>query len=139
MYYFEVKVKREIADDDGNKKMKSQCFIVNAETFGEAEETIIKQLSCESHEMEVSNITKKQIDRVIIDEDFELHESFFLSVISIEEENKKGKISKRNDNILINAEDIKEAKDIADNEVKEYIDDAKLTRLIETNIIDVYL
>lgn len=136
--WYETTVRYERQTEDGQKKV-SELYVVDALTFGEAEETITKEMEpyC-SGEFDVKKIAIAPYTEVFFSED-EDDDKFFRATVAITTlDERTGKEKKNNINYLVQAKNIETARryvvDAFFNTAMEY----EIKRLVETKILDVF-
>ena len=90
--YFEVTMKMFETQEDGTEKMVKKTVVVDALSFGEAENKAIEEFSCYS-ELQVVNINPAQYSEVFTSDD-DGYDMFFkakLEFITIDERTEKEK------------------------------------------------
>lgn len=136
--WYETTVRYERQTEDGQKKV-SELYVVDALTFGEAEETITKEMEpyC-SGEFDVKKIAIAPYTEVFFSEDEDDDKFFRATVAMITLDERTGKEKKNNVNYLVQAENIETARryvvDAFFNTAMEY----EIKRLVETKILDVF-
>ena len=136
--WYETTVRYERQTEDGQKKV-SELYVVDALTFGEAEETITKEMEpyC-SGEFDVKKIAIAPYIEVFFSEDEDDDKFFRATVAMITLDERTGKEKKNNVNYLVQAENIETARryvvDAFYNTAIEY----EINRLVETKILDVF-
>ena len=131
MRFYEVIVKSNgIDQNSGKEKVITERFILEAETFGDAENTIYGIM--DTRDFEIVNINPKKWECVLGEGESEV---YFLAVIaSLDIDEQTGKEKWFNRQIIIASDTIEGAKTIADDDVSKYITTAQLTKLQETKI-----
>ena len=136
--WYETTVRYERQTEDGQKKV-SELYVVDALTFGEAEETITKEMApyC-SGEFDVKKIAIAPYTEVFFSEDEDDDKFFRATVAIITLDERTGKEKKNNVNYLVQAKNIETARryvvDAFFNTAMEY----EIKRLVETKILDVF-
>ena len=136
--WYETTVRYERQTEDGQKKV-SELYVVDALTFGEAEETITKEMEpFATGEFEVKKIAIAPYAEVFFSEDEGDDKFFRATVAMITLDERTGKEKKTNVNFLVQAKNIETARryvvDAFFNTALEY----EIKRLVETKILDVF-
>lgn len=136
--WYETTVRYERQTEDGQKKV-SELYVVDALTFGEAEETITKEMEpFATGEFEVKKIAIAPYAEVFFSEDEGDDKFFRATVAMITLDERTGKEKKTNVNFLVQAKNIETARryvvDAFFNTAMEY----EINRLVEAKILDVF-
>ena len=137
--WFETTVRYDRQTEDGGQKKVSEVYVVDALSFGEAEEVITKEMKpyC-SGEFDVKKIAIAPYAEVFFSED-EDDDKFFratVAMITIDERTGKGK--KTNVNFLVQAKNIETARRYVVDAFLNTQIDYEINRLVETKILDVF-
>ncbi len=137
--WFEVKVKSQQVQENGMEKNATETYVVDAETFSDAENTICKEMQDFIKGDFLVTAIKKAAYREILFSDEEKDDKWYkakLQFITIDE--KTGKEKRSNVNYLIQAANIS----IAMKNINEFMSatliDYVTANLSETQILDVY-
>ena len=137
--WFETTVRYDRQTEDGGQKKVSEVYVVDALSFGEAEEVITKEMEAfVTGEFEVKNITPAAYGEIFFS-DSDTDDRWYkakLSFITIDEKTAKEKRTAVN--FLVQAKNIETA--------RRYVVDAflntqinyEINRLVETKILDVF-
>ena len=134
--YFEVKITFDKTLDNGKEKKVTECYIVNAVSFTDAEAKITEHMSAYlSVPFEVKSIRKYKVAEIVPSE---LGDTYFkckLNFITLDE--KSGLEKKTAVNMLVNATTLDVAKSNLVNHMKGTMADYSIEKIEETKIIDV--
>lgn len=135
MNYFIVKVRYEKTGESGEQSKALEQYVVDAMSFTEAEAKIIKYITpFVSAELEIDDISKYKIaESVLLAGD--KYYKCKLDFITLDE--KSGKEKKTPFVMLIQANDIEEARGTIVSEMNKTTIDYTLSKLEETKIMDV--
>ena len=136
--YFEVTMKMLETQEDGTEKMVKKTVVVDALSFGEAENKAIEEFSCYS-ELQVVNINPAQYSEVFTSDD-DGDDMFFkakFEFITIDERTEKEKRSKVM--YLVQAKSIARALRYIDDVMGKTMIDYDSVGVVATDIEDVYL
>lgn len=134
--YFETKAVYDKMQKDGEVRKTSETFIVDAQTFAEAEERTISNIIPHTG----GEVTVKAAKRTSITEIYNPDaEKFFLAKVAfiVLDEN-TGKEKKNVSQMLIGAEDIDRAKSNLEVMMQGTMSDWQLQSLSETAIVEVF-
>lgn len=136
--WYETTVRYERQTEDGQKKV-SELYVVDALTFGEAEETITKEMEpyC-SGEFDVKKIAIAPYTEVFFSEDEDDDKFFRATVAMITLDERTGKEKKTNVNFLVQAKNIETARRYVVDAFLNTQIDYEINRLVETKILDVF-
>lgn len=137
--WFETTVRYDRQAEDGGQKKVSETYVVDALSFGEAEETITKEMEPYiSGEFEVKNITPASYGEVFFS-DSETDDRWYkakLTFITLDEKTEKEK--RTSVNYLVQASDfngaVKNIEDMMSGSAIDYM----IANISETKIMDVY-
>ena len=135
MNWFECKVKYYKVLENGVEKKVSEWYLVDAETCTEAEARIINEFSL-CNVVEVKDIRSASYNEVFLGQG----EKFYkvkASFITLDEKN--GAEKQTNSYTLVQADDLREAINILDEQMKGTICDYRILSVQETSIIDVIM
>lgn len=137
--YIECRIRHNKMQEDGTTKIITDAYLVNAISFTEAEERIIKEVEdFISGELEVSAVKKCNASDIVfskIDADNKWYKAK-IQFITLDEE--KGKEVLATHTYYIEAKDISTALEYANDYMKETLVDYVITGLNETKIEDVF-
>lgn len=137
---FEVKVAYEKEQEDGKQKTVIELYVVEAYSFSEAEETIIKEMSAYViGDIEVKSITPAKYHEVFFSEDEGANKWFKakLEFISIDEKTEKEKRNKVF--YLVHGNTIDDANNIIKSIMDSTIIDYIISSVSETKIMDLFV
>ena len=136
--WYETTVHYERQTEDGQKKV-SELYVVDALTFGEAEETITKDMEpFATGEFDVKKIAIAPYTEVFFSED-EGDDKFFRATVAMITLNERtGKEKKTNVNFLVQAKNIETARRYVVDAFLNTQIDYEINRLVETKILDVF-
>lgn len=137
--WYETTVRYERQTEDGGQKKVSEVYVVDALSFGEAEEVITKEMEpyC-SGEFDVKKIAIAPYTEVFFSEDEGDDKFFRATVAMITLDERTGKEKKTNVNFLVQAKNIETAhRYVVDASLNTQID-YEINRLVETKILDVF-
>ena len=134
--YFEVKVKMQKTQEDGTQKKVSEQYVVEAATFGEAEQRTIENLKPYIEgEFNVTDIKIAGYAQ-IVDVDDNADKYFKAKVTFVAMDETTGKEKKTSELYLVQSETLESA----ESDVKNYLNDNNTTisSISETAILDVF-
>lgn len=135
--YFEVTVKFEKTSEEGKIKKVTERYLVDALTFTEAEARIIKEMKpFISGEFEVANINPQKYSELFWNEKCDKWFKTKVNFIVLDEE--KGVEKKVANYMLVQANDLKEARELLVDGMKGSQADWEIASISETKILDVY-
>ena len=137
MRFFEVKIKIDKVQDDGDQKAVSETYAIDAMTFTEAEARITQEMQPYiTGEFNVTHEKIAQYNEVVFNEG----ELFFLvkyNLITLDE--KSGKERKNSMYVLFRDLTIDKAKEHAREYMKGAVTDYEIEAIKETKILDVFV
>lgn len=135
--WYECKVKYRKLDDNGIQKVVTEPYLVDALSYTEAESRINEEMSAYiSEEFRITNIKVANFAEI---HPFENTDRWFktrISLLAYDEES--GKERKSGQNLLIQANDVKEAFDNTTHALKNTMGDYTITAISESPIMDVF-
>ena len=135
--YFEVTVKFEKTSEEGKIKKVTERYLVDALTFTEAEARIIKEMKLFiSGLFEVANINPQKYSELFWNGKADKWFKTKVNFIVLDEE--KGVEKKVANYMLIQANDLKEARELLVEGMKGSQADWEIASISETKIIEVY-
>ena len=135
--WFECKVRYEKVAENGMNKKVTEPYLVDALSFTEAEARIIEEITpFISGEFQVNAIKRANFSEIIPDENGDKWFKCKLVFITLDE--KSAREIKTATNILVQANNIDEAKLSLDEAMKGTMADYLVESVIETKIMDVY-
>ena len=135
--WFECTIKYEKELEDGKVAKITERYLVDALTFSEAEARIIKEMKpFISGEFEVANINPQKYSELFWNEKCDKWFKTKVNFIVLDEE--KGVEKKVANYMLVQANDLKEARELLVEGMKGSQADWEIASISETKIIDVY-
>lgn len=136
--WFECKVKYDKIDEQsGKEKTVTEPYLVDALSFTEAEERIHKEMEAYiSGEFEVSGIKKEKLADVFPYEDAD--KWYKCKVVYVDVDEKSGKEKKTGYNMLIMANNLKQACDNLSESLKDIIIPWEMKSVAESPILDIF-
>lgn len=138
-YWFECKVSYERQADAMGMKKVSELYLVNALSFTEAEERIIKEISplVSIGELEVTNIRRVKFAELFLNERETADRYFKARVNFITIDEKSGVEKKAGVNMLIKSESLAEAVTDLVKEMEGQLGEYEISSVADTAILDV--
>ena len=134
--YFEVKITFDKTLENGKEKKVTECYIVNAVSFTDAEAKITEHMSAYlSVPFEVKSIRKYKIAEIVPMGSGDTYFKCKLNFITLDE--KSGLEKKTAVNMLMNATTLDEAKSNLVNHMKGTLADYSIEKIEETKIMAV--
>ena len=135
--WFECTIKYEKQLEDGKIAKATERYLVDALTFSEAEARIIKEMKpFISGEFEVANINPQKYSELFWNEKADKWFKTKVNFIVLDEE--KGVEKKVANYMLVQANDLKEARELLVEGMKGSMADWEIASISETKIMDVY-
>ena len=135
--WFECTIKYEKQLEEGKIAKTTERYLVDALTFTEAEARIIKEMKpFVSGEFEVANINPQKYSELFWNEKADKWFKTKVNFIVLDEE--KGVEKKVANYMLVQANDLKEARELLVEGMKGSMADWEIASISETKIIDVY-
>ena len=135
--WFECTIKYEKQLEDGKLAKITERYLVDALTFTEAEARVIKEMKpFISGEFEVANINPQKYSELFWNEKADKWFKTKVNFIVLDEE--KGVEKKVANYMLVQANDLKEARELLVEGMKGSMADWEIASISETKIIDVY-
>jgi len=135
--WFECKVKYEKMVENGAEKVVSEPYLIDAVSFTEAESRIHKEMEPYiTGEFSVSTIKIANYSEIIPNENGDRWFKCKVVYVSIDEE--KGVERRTSTYILVQSNNIKEAYDTLQEELKDTVSDFEIPSIQETLIMDVF-
>lgn len=135
--WFTCRVKYQKLDDTGREEKATDSYLVNAYTYTEAEARITYLMSqIIRGNFEVQNITKNNFAEVIENEGCDLWFKAKVSLIAFDDET--GKEKQSNQNIMIAADDVRDAYDRTAEYMKGSISSFVIPAINYTKIIEAF-
>ena len=135
--WFECTIKYEKQLEEGKIAKTTERYLVDALTFTEAEARIIKEMKpFISGEFEVANINPQKYSELFWNEKCDKWFKTKVNFIVLDEE--KGVEKKVANYMLVQANDLKEARELLVEGMKGSMADWEIASISETKILDVY-
>lgn len=136
--YFEVKVRYEKVNEDGMNQKVTEPYLFDALSFTEAEARTIKEITPYiTGEFTVTNIKRENFSEVFLYAD-EGDYFFKTRIAFVTQDDKSGKEKKTYTNMLVQANNLQQAKDRIVEQMKGTMADYEIVRVAKTDIVDVY-
>jgi hypothetical protein len=137
--WYETTVRYDRQTEDGGQKKVSEVYVVDALSFGEAEEVITKEMEAfVTGEFDVKKIAIAPYTEVFFSEDEDDDKFFRATVAMITLDERTGKEKKTNVNYLVQAKNIETARRYVVDAFLNTRIDYEINRLVETKILDVF-
>ena len=125
--------------EDGIQKMVSETYVVDAFTFGEAEEAITKEMTAfVSGEFNVKNITPANYGEIFFSDNANDDKWYKAKLTFITIDEKTGKEKRTNTNYLVQAGSFNAAVKNVEQVMGTTMVDYVIANIAETKIMDVY-
>ena len=125
--------------EDGIQKMVTETYVVDAFTFGEAEEAITKEMTAfVSGEFNVKNITPANYGEIFFSDNANDDKWYKAKLTFITRDEKTGKDKRSNTNYLVQAGSFNAAVKNVEQVMGTTMVDYVIANIAETNIMDVY-
>lgn len=143
--WFEVTVKYDKLEDDGGIKRLTETFTVNATTFGESEERMMKELeemtaamkNITSDPPEIKAIKKTTYREVFFNKNTDAGKWYKVVVAFITIDEKTEKVKKARSTYLVQANSTSEAETCTNEVFATSMSDYEIVSVSESNIADV--
>ena len=137
--WFECKIRYDKTMDDGKIKKTTEVYLVDALTFTEAERRFLEEVEpFMSGEYEVSDIKKAKVAELMESADNNDDRWYKAKVVFITLDEKTAVEKRTNQNILVQARDLKTAVGNLEKGMAGTMGDWELVSMAETAILDVY-
>lgn len=137
--WFECKIRFEKTMENGMVKKVTEPYLVDALSFTEAEARIIEEVApFISGEYTVSDIKRANFSEVMFAEQESADRWFKCKLNFITLDEKSGNEKKTSTNVLVQAEDLRDAVKKLDQGMKGSMADYIISSMAETAIMDVY-
>ena len=137
--WFETAVRYERQMVDGIQKMVTETYVVDAFTFGEAEEAITKEMTAfVSGEFNVKNITPANYGEIFFSDNANDDKWYKAKLTFITRDEKTGKDKRSNTNYLVQAGSFNAAVKNVEQVMGTTMVDYVIANIAETKIMDVY-
>ena len=125
--------------EDGIQKMVTETYVVDAFTFGEAEEAITKEMTAfVSGEFNVKNITPANYGEIFFSDNSNDDKWYKAKLTFITRDEKTGKDKRSNTNYLVQAGSFNAAVKNVEQVMGTTMVDYVIANIAETKIMDVY-
>ena len=125
--------------EDGIQKMVTETYVVDAFTFGEAEEAITKEMTAfVSGEFNVKNITPANYGEIFFSDNASDDKWYKAKLTFITRDEKTGKDKRSNTNYLVQAGSFNAAVKNVEQVMGTTMVDYVIANIAETKIMDVY-
>ncbi len=125
--------------EDGIQKMVTETYVVDAFTFGEAEEAITKEMTAfVSGEFNVKNITPANYGEIFFSDNANDDKWYKAKLTFITRDEKTGKDKRSNTNYLVQAGSFNAAVKNVEQVMGTTMVDYVIANIAETKIMDVY-
>lgn len=137
--WFETAVRYERQMEDGLQKMVTETYVVDAFTFGEAEEAITKEMTAfVSGEFNVKNITPANYGEIFFSDNANDDKWYKAKLTFITIDEKTSKEKRTNTNYLVQAGSFNAAVKNVEQVMGTTMVDYVIANMSETKIMDVY-
>ncbi len=134
--YFETTVKYETTADNGRVVKVSEKYLIDALSFTEAEAKTCEHVKpFISGEFIVSAIKRAKVNEIFYNETGDKWFRAKVNFITLDEE--KGVEKKTSVNMMIQAEDLKQARETLEQRMKDSMSDYEVEAVAETKILEV--
>ena len=138
--FFECKIKYNKVLDDGKEKLVTEKYLVSAMSFTEAEANFIKEITPYiSGEFFIDDISRADYSELFLSEDESADKYYDAKLAFITLDEKSGKEKKTNVNMLVQADDMRDAMNRLDEGMKGTMCDYQSVKLQETSLVDVFI
>ena len=138
--YFECKIKYNKVLEDGKEKLVTEKYLVSAMSFTEAEANFIKEITPYiSGEFFIDDISRADYSELFLSEDESADKYYDAKLAFITLDEKSGKEKKTNVNMLVQADDMRDAMNRLDEGMKGTMCDYQSVKLQETSLVDVFI
>lgn len=137
---FECKIKYNKVLEDGKEKLVTEKYLVSAMSFTEAEANFIKEITPYiSGEFFIDDISRADYSELFLSEDESADKYYDAKLAFITLDEKSGKEKKTNVNMLVQADDMRDAMNRLDEGMKGTMCDYQSVKLQETSLVDVFI
>ena len=138
--FFECKIKYNKVLEDGKEKLVTEKYLVSAMSFTEAEANFIKEITPYiSGEFFIDDISRADYSELFLSEDESADKYYDAKLAFITLDEKSGKEKKTNVNMLVQADDMRDAMNRLDEGMKGTMCDYQSVKLQETSLVDVFI
>lgn len=137
--WFEVKVRYEKVMENGMQKKVSEPYLFDALSFTEAEARAIEEMTpFISREFTISDMKRVSYSEIFTSEREEDDRWFKAKLTFITLDEKTGAVKKTSTQVLVQAVDLRVAREYIDQRMKGTLKDYEISAISETPIMDVY-
>ncbi len=137
--WFETVVRYERQTGDSAQAAVTETYIVECVTFGDAEETITKEMQpLVSGDFDVKNVTPAAFDEIFFSDDEEEGNWYKAKIAYITKDEKTAKEKKTSRNYLVQAGNLNAALKNIEAAMKGEMMDYQIVNITETKIMDVF-
>ena len=138
--FFECKIKYNKVIEDGKEKLATEKYLVSAMSFTEAEANFIKEITPYiSGEFFIDDISRADYSELFLSEDESADKYYDAKLAFITLDEKSGKEKKTNVNMLVQADDMRDAMNRLDEGMKGSMCGYQSVKLQETSLVDVFI
>lgn len=135
--WFECKVSFDKTMENGTLKKVTEPYLVDAMSFTEAEARIIEELRPYiSGDFTIADIKRAKLAELFFNENGDRYFKARVNFVTLDE--KSGMEKKTPANMLMQSNDLQEAKDVLTKGMEGIMADWELTKIEETKIMDVF-
>lgn len=135
--WFECKVRYDKTQENGIIKSVTEPYLVDALSFTEAEERIVKEMEPYlSGEFTVSDIRRRRFAETFLSEDGDRYYNARLAFITLDE--KSGGEKRKAVNMLVQASNIRHAMATVEAEMRKTMVDYTFLAISETAVMDIF-
>lgn len=135
--WFECKVSFDKTMENGTLKKVTEPYLVDAMSFTEAEARIIEELRPYiSGDFTIADIKRAKLAELFFNENGDRYFKARVNFVTLDE--KSGTEKKTPANMLMQSNDLQEAKDVLTKGMEGIMADWELTKIEETKIMDVF-
>ena len=133
--YFECKIKYNKVLEDGKEKLVTEKYLVSAMSFTEAEANFIKEITPYiSGEFFIDDISRADYSELFLSEDESADKYYDAKLAFITLDEKSGKEKKTNVNMLVQADDMRDAMNKLDEGMKGSMCEYQSVKLQENSL-----
>jgi hypothetical protein len=120
------------------QKTVTEAYLVDAVSYTEAEARLYQEIAANTPDFEITNISRMQLADVFFNEEDGGETWYKVKAMYILEDEKTGKQKKTPSNMLINAQNPKQAYERVEYSLKTSLDPFEITDVNTTKILDVF-
>lgn len=137
--WFETVVRYERQSENADQKKVTETYVVECETFGDAEETITREMQTfVSGEFAVKNVTPAAFGEIFFSDNAEEGNWYKAKIAYIVVDETSGKEKKTNVNYLVQADKFNSAVKNIEAAMNGLLVDYQIVNITETKIMDVF-